>query len=111
MNRSNTFHDELVRINDIVVAARDLIADGQLINLTPLEDEVTRICQGLEGISGTEVEKIKPALLSLMDELDRLADEMRSRQAEYESELRTLASHKNAARAYHAVPRPEKTRK
>ena len=32
-----------------------------------------------------------PVLLSLMDELDRLAGEMRARQAEYETELRELA--------------------
>ena len=109
MNRAETFNDELSRIGDIIVAARDLVADGQLINLAPLEGEINRICQGLTSLSGPEAETVKPVLLSLMDELDRLAGEMRSRQAEYETELRELTTHANAARAsraYHTTPRP-----
>ncbi len=104
MSDAATIRAELARINEVVAAARDLIADGQFINLAPLEGEVERICGGIGALSGTDAEIVKPALLALMDELDRLAGEMRERQGEYESELRSLASHRNAARAYHAVP-------
>lgn len=100
---------DLGRISDVVNAARDLVADGQLINMAPLENEVDRLCGGIGQLPADDANRVKPLLLSLMDELDRLADEMRARQNEYESELRTLASHKNAARAYNDAPAAPKT--
>lgn len=108
MTSADTLCQELARINDVVAAARDLVADGQLINVAPLEGEIGRICGGLGSLTGAEAEKVKAVLLSLMDELDRLAGEMRTRQDEYERELRALATHRKAAHAYHKVP-PKKT--
>lgn len=97
---------DLTHIGDVISAARDLVADGQLVNLGPLEREVDRICGGLVDLPGGDAEKVKPVLLSLMDELDRLAEQMRARQGEYESELRSLASHQNATKAYRKAPAP-----
>lgn len=101
MSHAQTIHEELTRIADIVTAARGLVADGQMINLAPLEAEVTRICGELDGLSGAEAQTLKPVLLSLMDDLDALARLMREKQAEFEKELRTLTTHRSAAKAYH----------
>lgn len=100
MNRADSIRDELTRIGDIIVAARDLVADGQLINLKPLENEIGRICEGMNGLNGVDAERIKPVLLGLLDDLDRLAAEMRLRQTDYEEQLRSLSSHGQAAQAY-----------
>lgn len=101
---AETLCHELARINEVITAARELVADGQLVNLAPLEGEVARICGALATLSATEARRAQPVLLALMDELDRLAGEMRARQSEYEEELRSLASHRNAARAYRHAP-------
>lgn len=108
-NAEGISHD-LTHIGDVISAARDLVADGQLVNLGPLEREVDRICGGLGELTRGEAERVKPVLLSLMDELDRLAEEMRARQGEYESELRSLASHQNAAKAYRQAPASRKSK-
>lgn len=100
MSLADNMKDELRRIGDIVTAARDLVADGQLINLNPLESEISRICGEIECLNGDEARNLKPVLLSLIDDLDRLAGMMRERQTEYEDELRSLSTHANATRAY-----------
>lgn len=100
MSQAETMRDELSRIGDIVVAARDLISDGQLINLNPLESEVSRICGEIECLNADQAAPLKPVLLALINDLDRLAGEMRQRQNEFEQELREVSSHSKAARAY-----------
>lgn len=105
MSLAEDMRDELTRIGDIVIAARDLIADGQLINLNPLENEVSRICGEIECLNADQAAPLKPVLLSLIDDLDRLAGEMRQRQNEFEQELREVSTHANAARAYGGASR------
>lgn len=100
MNRAEVICDELVRVGDIIVAARDLVADGQVINLKPLENEIGRICDGMDGLNAIDAERVKPVLLSLIDDLDRLATEMRARQSDFEDQLRSLTTHGKAAQAY-----------
>ncbi|HSG33907.1 MAG TPA: hypothetical protein VLA37_05180 [Sphingomonadaceae bacterium] len=102
MTHAQTVHDELTRIADIVTAARGLVSDGQMINLAPLEAEVTRICGELDGLSGAEAQTLKPILLSLMDDLDALARLMREKQSAFEKELRSLTSHRSASKAYNS---------
>lgn len=104
MINAGTIAEDLTKMGDIIVAARDLVADGQLINLKPLESEIGRIGKELAGINAVDAERIKPVLLSLLDELDRLAGDMRARQADVESQLRSLSTHASAARAYQAPP-------
>ncbi len=111
MNRAETIRDELTRVGDIIVAARDLVSDGQMINLKPLEGEIGRICEGLNGLNAVDAERIKPVLLGLIDDLDRLAIEMRNRQNDCEEQLRSLSSHGKAARAYTGGASPAGRRK
>jgi len=105
MSLAEDMRDEITRIGDIVVAARDLISDGQLINLNPLENEMSRICGEIETLNADQAAPLKPALLSLIDDLDQLAGEMRQRQNEFEHELREISSHTNATRAYNGSSR------
>lgn len=100
MNRVDSIRDELTRVADIIVAARDLVGDGQLINLKPLENEIGRICEDMTGLNGVDAERVKPVLLGLIDDLDRLASEMRLRQTDYEEQLRSLSNHGKASQAY-----------
>jgi hypothetical protein len=43
MTSTQTISSELTRVCDIIVAASDLAADGQLINNQPLENMIGRI--------------------------------------------------------------------
>jgi hypothetical protein len=108
MTSAQTICNELTRVGDIIVAARDLVADGQLINIKPLENEIGRICGDLGGLNATDAERVRPILLALIDDLDRLAAEMRARQSDFEDELRAFSTHSKATTAYTAGAAPRK---
>jgi hypothetical protein len=73
---AQTIRSDLTKINDVVAAARDLVGDGQIINMQPLENEVERICANMNGLDAAHANEIRPIMLSLMDELDHLAKAM-----------------------------------
>lgn len=63
MTRAERICDELNRVGDVIIAARDLVNDGQLIKLAPLQNEINRICSGLDGpdAAAAQVQPIRPA--------------------------------------------------
>ena len=105
MTRAESICDELNRVGDVITAARDLVNDGQLINLAPLQNEINRICSGLDGLDAAAAAQVQPVLLGLIDDLDHLAHDMRVRQLGHEEQLRALTTHSGAATAYTAPRR------
>ncbi len=96
--------EDITKISDIVTAARDLVEDGQIINIQPLEKEVEALCARLAEVGAQTARAVQPVLLGLMEELNHLAQTMADRHRELSGELRSLAAHGNAASAYSAPP-------
>ncbi len=94
----------ITKISDIVTAARDLVKDGQIIDVQPLEQEVEDLCAMLAGVDAQTAREVQPILLGLMEELNHLAQTMDDRHSQLSDELRSLAAHGNAASAYSVPP-------
>ena len=96
--------EDISTISDIVSAARDLVADGQTINIQPLEKEVEDICARLAVADADAAREARPVLLCLIEELSHLAQTMDDCHQKLSGELRSQATHGNAASAYSPPP-------
>lgn len=94
--------EDISTISDIVSAARDLVADGQTINIQPLEQEVEDLCARLADSDAEAAREAQPVLLGLIEELGQLAQTMDDCHEKLSGELRSLSTHGNAASAYSA---------
>ena len=81
-------------------AARGLIAKGQAINLQPLEREVQRLCDEIIKLPGVENAPLRPLMTGLIDELTKLAGEVRGRHAQLQEQLLELTARERATAAY-----------
>lgn len=91
---------DLQNVASIIVAARGMVAAGQTVNLAPLEREVNRLCNAICAIPSADNLALRPMMVSLIDDLDKLADDVRRRHAELKSQLENLNSGSRVASAY-----------
>ncbi len=92
--------EELQSLNDLVVAARGIVSAGRAIDLDPVQKEVERICDDIKQLPPRESANLKPALMSLIDDLGKLTEDMETCHAELKSQLENLASHSTVAATY-----------
>lgn len=104
-SRVDLLRQDLQNVGSIVTAARGLIAKGQGVNLQPLEREVQRLCDQILKLPGVEGAPLRPMMTGLIDELTKLAGEMRGHHAQLQEQLRELTSRERATAAY-VTPNP-----
>lgn len=104
-SRVDLLRQDLQNIGSIVTAARGLIAQGQAVNLQPLEREVQRLCEQILKLPGAESAPLRPVMTGLIDELTKLSGEMRGHHAQLQEQLRDLTSRERATAAY-VTPNP-----
>ncbi|MFN4281250.1 MAG: hypothetical protein ACK4NA_01280 [Alphaproteobacteria bacterium] len=91
---------DLQNVASIIGTARALVAEGQPVNLAPLENEVRRLCETILALPGADNVPLRPMMVSLIDDLDKLAGDIRRRHADLKSQLESLSSGSRAAAAY-----------
>jgi len=103
--RIDLLRQDLQNVGTIVTAARGLIAKGEAVNLEPLEREVQRLCEQIIKLPGTVNAPLRPMMTGLIDELTKLAGEMRGRHAQLQEQLQELTARERATAAY-VTPNP-----
>ena len=98
---------DLQGLGSIVTAARGFVADGKVVDLVPLEQEIKRICDNIIALPADQNAPLRPVMLALIDDLDKLATEIRDTHSELEGQLQSSSTHKSAVAAYAkgAIPR------
>lgn len=81
-------------------AARTLLEQGTVIDLSGLETQVGRACEALNQLDVPDRMTLKPALISLMDSLNALTDELTRQHAELSATLQDLGNRRQALNAY-----------
>jgi uncharacterized coiled-coil protein SlyX len=100
LSKIEIMRQDLQNLSSIVTAARGLIAKGQSVNLEPLEREVQRLCDQIIKLPGVENAPLRPMMTALIDELTKLAGEMRGHHAQLQEQLRELTARERATAAY-----------
>lgn len=91
---------DLQNVASIILAARGLVTEGQTVNLLPLEKEVRRLCDEIGTLGAAENMPLRPMMVSLIDDLDKLTEDIRRRHAELKTQLESLNSGSRVASAY-----------
>ena len=83
-----------------ITLARRKVGEGQLIDLTGLERRVEELCDAILTQDRTDAQSLRPTLLSLIDDLNRLSDDLKAQHGEVATALKGSQSHRSAAAAY-----------
>lgn len=83
-----------------VSAARRLVAAGQGVDLSGLEQEVDQVCGAIRDLPNETQTEFKLPLVTLVDELDKLSNDLTVQHARLEQGLRAISSGGQATKAY-----------
>ena len=90
--------------------ARRRVAGGELVELHDLDSAISDICGAISRLPSNERASFKPPLVSLIDELDKLAATLKQQHAQIAESLRAHSTHQQAAHAYGKAPASPKRR-
>lgn len=90
----------LQEVTSAVSLAQSKVEAGHLVDLAGLEHRVDELCQATLAMPREQAMPLKPALLSLVDDLNRLSECLKKQHREVAAELKDTRSHSQAAAAY-----------
>lgn len=90
----------LEEVAGAVSLARGKISEGQLVDLNGLERRVDELCTAVLEQDRNDAQTLRPALLTLIDDLNRLSEELKAQHRQVASALKGTQSHRSAAAAY-----------
>ncbi len=76
--------DELAAIKNYIGAARAIVKDGNMPDMTILEKRISDLCEGIQAAEFEEQSQCLPALASLLKSLDECEQDMRAWKAAQE---------------------------
>lgn len=90
--------------------ARRRVDGGEVVELRDLDRAVAEICTAVGRLPLQDRAGLKPPVMALIDELDKLAATLKQQHGQISESLRTHSSHHQAARAYGKAPGGPKRR-
>ena len=100
MNEPKNIRRYLETTAERVSAARRLVAAEQSVDLSGLEQEVDGVCGAIRDLPAEIQAGFKLPLVNLVDELDKLSNDLRLQHAKLEKGLRAISTGSQAAKAY-----------
>jgi hypothetical protein len=90
--------------------ARRRVDGGDIVELRDLDRAVAEICTAVGYLPMSERPALKPSLVALIDELDKLSATLKRQHGQLADNLRAHSSHHHAAQAYGKAPNGPKRR-
>ena len=81
-------------------SARMLLRQGTIIDLNGLEAYVDRACSGIPSLPAPYLERLKPTLISLIDGLNLLSEQLTTQHQEISGTLQNIGARTRAVSAY-----------
>jgi len=85
---------------NVVSEARRAVDAGNQVDLSGLEREVDGLCKELGALPAEAGDKLKPALVALADDLDRLTAALTSAHKKLAEDIGALSARRRANKAY-----------
>ncbi len=102
MTTASRVTSQLIEAAAIVGAAKDMLSQGNLIDLAGLEARVGAACDTIGQLDPAERDAIKQALVALIDELNDLALALGAQHAQIGDQITGSATREKAITAYAA---------
>lgn len=80
--------------------ARTLLDQGNIIDLEGLEAHVEQACSAIPGLATSDKEKLKPALVALIDGLNTLSEQLSDQHRRISGSLQDIGTRHRAVSAY-----------
>jgi hypothetical protein len=100
MTDTPTLVGELAYLTGITEAARRRLKEGQLLDLSSLDERCAALCTKLETVTGPDRDKLQKAFLALVGELNLLEAELRASRDLTMNEISAVAQRRRATGAY-----------
>lgn len=81
-------------------SARMLLRQGTVIDLDGLETHVEQACSGIPSLPASDRERLKPTLISLIDGLNLLTEQLTTQHQEISGTLQNIGARTRAVSAY-----------
>ncbi len=82
--------EELEKAISLVTTARRMMSTGARVDLTALEGKIRFVCTTAKGLVDEEGKTMLPVMEALIDDLDHLAESVRSHQGQLAERLTVL---------------------
>ena len=100
MTSKDRLDEEIRGLTGRLAHARDSLGKGVVPDLASLEPVVARLCRDILNCPTAETRELKPALLTVIDELDCLEVALKSELDEVKGQIGEAADRRRAADAY-----------
>lgn len=104
MTTEARFRRDIEALAGAIGAAREAVAAGMEIDLGPLQTRAEALCAASAEVAPGGEAAVRPLLIGLIDEFDRLAEALRARQDEIAGALGGSRNRRRAHTAYHRAP-------
>jgi|GEM_PF-2016818 hypothetical protein len=84
---ANELQQGIEAVSDMIVAARKLLAAGEQIDLTSIENEIDTLCQAIHADPPKNSRDIRRGLAAIVDDLDALEHELNDQHRQLEQNL------------------------
>lgn len=107
MSRTASLESELQSLSTRLCKARQGLAAGTIVDLAPIEQDVTALCRAVERLAPAEAAALRPRLFGLLEEVTELGENLRAGLGELAKLLSDASDRRRALSAY-AGPSGEK---
>ena len=90
----------------LVAAGGEALERGRVPDLVPLAPAIDALTRDLARLPADESRSLRPALLSLMDEITRLSGRLLAERTRLGERLRDAGTHRRAGAAYRRTGKP-----
>lgn len=108
MTSANQIADELQLLGGTLNRLHAALEAGEAIDLSPLESRVGSLCAGVATLGPAAGGKLRPKLLSLLDDFDSLTRVLETGLEDLKQQLGDTSDRRQAASAYGKSPGPER---
>lgn len=74
--RTTSVELEIEKVSSFIIAARRLLSDNRIVNVSTLEEKVIGLCDAVRDVSHDDRDHVLLAMENMIENLDRLAAEL-----------------------------------
>lgn len=100
MSQTTRFESEMHSLAARLRKAREGLSAGTIVDLTPIEQDVSALCRAVERLTPAEAAPLRPRLFGLLEEVTALGENLRAGLNELAQLLSDAGERRRALTAY-----------